>query len=73
MSVLRHQVPKPGVRQTSTRLCQTKGWGHRSRLSDCWSLISAVSATNTKGSTKNSAAATANACTPIHCQGAAAP
>src|SRR5690349_7274270 len=64
--VLRHHVAKPCVCQTSTRLCQANGWGHRSRLSVCWSDISAVRATKTNGSTKSRPRATAKECSAIH-------
>src|SRR5882757_4769261 len=58
-----HQVRKPGVSQTVRRFSQCQLSGQRFRVSACWSLINAVSATNTNGSTKNKAAAIASACT----------
>ncbi len=64
--VLRHQVAKPAVCQTSMKFCHCQVWGHRSRVSVCWSVITAVRSTNTNGSTKNSATVTARACTASH-------
>ena len=53
--------------QTSTRLCHSNEFGHRSRVSDCSSVITAVSATKTNGRTKKSVQAIANECTATHC------
>ena len=50
MMVFRHQVRNPGVFQTSIRLCHSQVRGHRSRVSVCWSLITAVSEMKTNGS-----------------------
>src|SRR3954465_9381528 len=61
--VLRHQVAKPPVRHTSTKLCHSHCCGHRSVVSVCWSVITEVRKTKTNGSTKKSAAITASECT----------
>ena len=44
---------KPGVSQTSTKLCHCQVCGHRSRVSVCSSLITAVRPMNTNGSRNN--------------------
>src|SRR3954470_14933842 len=64
--VLRHHVAKPGVRQTSTKLCHSQVWGHRSRVSVCLSVNTDVRNKNTNGRAKNKPTVTANVCTATH-------
>src|SRR3954453_24112414 len=64
--VLRHQVEKPAVCQTSMKLLHCQVCGQSSRVRVCWSVITDVRITNTNGSRKNSATVTATACTATH-------
>src|SRR4051795_1948403 len=64
--VLRHQVEKPAVCQTSMKLLHCQVCGQSSRVRVCWSVITDVRITNTNGSTKNNPTVMAMACTATH-------